>query len=96
MGDSEVCHRCKEGLVLYTYDDEDDGSIKYKCILANASTLNCRQTINNNPAQCLECNPNYFYQYGNCVRATYQKIDLAYEKSAYLMLASILSFLVLF
>lgn len=70
-GGVENCVSCNKGLVLHSFLN-DDKEWEQKCILQNAGTLNCRRTVDGFSNDCMECEINYYYKAGKCIKATYK------------------------
>ena len=74
LGNGEECLHCANN---FTSMRKDDGTST--CVFQNSYTLNCRLAEFNNPRVCLECDINYYYSNGRCLRTTAVDIGINYS-----------------
>ena len=83
--DIEECVQCTNNFTVFRDLSNED-----QCIFQIGNTLNCRITEYNNPEACLECDFNYYYSYGRCIRSEGIDITMNYYGRSLAYLASIL------
>ncbi len=76
----ESCYLCESGLAVFNEKDDSDEEIDQTCVLQNANTLHCRETLFEDKTNCSECLPNYFYALGGCVKSNYSTLNFNYDE----------------
>ena len=86
----EECLHCTNNFTAVTLASGEN-----TCVFQNSHTLNCRQAEFNNPRKCMECNINYYYSFGECLRsdAVNIGINFAGKESVTIMFAGIAAFI---
>jgi hypothetical protein len=87
----DKCYKCKEGLVLHPY--VEDGKLYYHCAQQNSGTIGCRESVVNDASTCIECDVNFYYKNGRCVKSAYSNITLNFTSGAHILIAFLSTFL---